>query len=188
MLNTRDQGRERISGRYVTAREIPLAPTSLDGLKPRLPYLRSLIRRHFPRDRNAVILELGCGHGTLLYALHKAGYTDARGVDWAGEQVRAAHHLGIQGVREGDVMHALAETASRSVDVVVAFDLIEHFTKAELVPLVDEVFRVLSRGGRWIIHVPNAEGPFGARIRYGDFTHELAFTRLSLSQLLKASG
>src|SRR2546428_3513160 len=131
MPSNGDQGRERIYGQYVSAREIPLAPTSLDGLKPRLPYLRNLIRRHFPRDRNAVVLELGCGHGALLYALHKAGYKGARGVDWAGEQVRAAHDLGIPGVQEGDVMHALAETATSSVDVVIAFDLIEHFTKGE---------------------------------------------------------
>src|SRR5688572_16897500 len=42
--------------------------------------------------------------------------------------------------------------------------------------------------GRWIIHVPNAESPFGACMRYWDFTHELAFTRTSIAQLLKASG
>jgi len=85
-------------------------------------------------------------------------------------------------------MSALAITATGSVDVVVAFDLIEHFTKEELLPLVDEVYRVLRPRGRWIIHAPNAEGPFGGRIRYGDFTHELAFTRVSIAQLLKASG
>ncbi|OPX35236.1 MAG: hypothetical protein B1H11_09415 [Desulfobacteraceae bacterium 4484_190.1] len=43
-------------------------------------------------------------------------------------------------------------------------------------------------GGRWIIHTPNAESPFGNRILFGDFTHELAFTRTSLAQILLASG
>jgi hypothetical protein len=32
------------------------------------------------------------------------------------------------------------------------------------------------------------ESPFGMRIRYGDLTHELAFTQSSLSQLLLSSG
>ena len=52
--------------------------------------------------------------------------------------------------------------------------------------LVDEVCRVLRPGGRWIIHTPNAESPFGMRVRYGDLTHELAFTRTSLAQLLSS--
>jgi SAM-dependent methyltransferase len=120
--------------------------------------------------------------------MHHAGYKRATGVDRAEEQVRAARDLGIAGVEQGDVMSALATTATGSVDVVVAFDLLEHFTKDELIPLVDEVHRVLRPGGRWIVHVPNAEAPFGARIRYGDYTHELAFTRFSIAQLLRASG
>src|SRR6266550_61331 len=182
-----DPGRQPIYGQYVTARDQPLAPTSIEGLRPRLPYFRQVIRRHFPRDPNAVILELGCGHGAFLYAMQQAGYRRARGVDWAEEQVRVAGELGIAGIEQGDVMSALAATPSGSVDVVVTFDVIEHLTKRELVALIDQVYRVLHPSGRWIIHVPNAEAPFGARMRYWDFTHELAFTRTSLAQLLKAS-
>ncbi len=183
-----DGSRQRIYGQYVTARDKPLAPSSIDGLRPRLPYLRQLIRRHFPQDRNAAVLELGCGHGALLYALHEAGYTRLRGVDWAQEQVVAASNLGIAGVNQGDAMSALVATPSGSVDLMVTLDLIEHLTKDELVALVDEVHRALRPGGRWVIHVPNAEAPFGSLIRYGDFTHELAFTRMSLTQLLRSSG
>ncbi|MCK9187956.1 bifunctional 2-polyprenyl-6-hydroxyphenol methylase/3-demethylubiquinol 3-O-methyltransferase UbiG [Acidithiobacillus sp.] len=180
--------RERIYAGYVSARDRPLAPTNLDGLAPRLPYFRQMIRRHFPENTHAAILELGCGHGTLLYALQQAGYRNARGVDGSPEQVGAARRLGIQGVSEGNVMDVLRETSAASQDVVVAFDLIEHFTKVELVGLIDAVHRVLKPDGRWIIHVPNAEGPFGSRMRYGDYTHELAFTRQSLAQVLLSSG
>ena len=51
-----------------------------------------------------------------------------------------------------------------------------------------EVRRVLKPNGRWIIHAPNAESPFFGRIRYGDFTHELAFTHQSLGAVLRAGG
>lgn len=180
--------RQRIYAGYVTARDHPLAPASLDGLAPRLPYFRQMIRRHFPSNRNVSILELGCGHGALLYALHQAGYSNAIGVDGSSEQVAAAQRLGVQGVSEGGVIEALHETPDASQDVVIAFDLIEHFTKPELIDLIDDVHRVLKPGGRWIIHVPNAESPFGSRMRYGDFTHEIAFTRLSLTQVLLSSG
>src|SRR5881628_1814514 len=125
--------RERIYRQYVTARDKPLAPANVEALQPRLPFFRKVIRQHFPRDRNAAILELGCGHGAFLYAMHQAGYRSAWGVDGAVEQVAAARELGIDGVEQGDVMSALAATRRGSLDLVVAFDLIEHFTKGELI-------------------------------------------------------
>jgi hypothetical protein len=39
-----------------------------------------------------------------------------------------------------------------------------------------------------VIHVPNAEGIFGMRIRYGDLTHENCFTPQSINQALMACG
>lgn len=180
--------RERIYRSYDSARLIRIAPTSLDGLQTRLPYLRRIVREKFPKDRNCSILDLGCGHGSLLFVLRQCGYNKLRGVDTSPEQVAAARRLGIVEVEEGDILGTLAATPAASLDVVIAFDVIEHFSKNELIPLVDAVLRVLKTGGRWIIHVPNAESPFSARIRYSDFTHELAFTRISLDQLLRASG
>jgi SAM-dependent methyltransferase len=123
-----------------------------------------------------------------VYFARRAGYHAAAGVDQSPEQVAEAHRLGIDGVELGDVMDTLRVLPAESQDVVVAFDLIEHFTKDELLPLVDEVRRALKPGGRWIIHTPNAESPFFGRIRYGDITHEQAFTSTSLAQLLLASG
>ena len=94
----------------------------------------------------------------------------------------------FDGVEDGDVLATLSAAGDQSYDVVVAFDLIEHFTKPELLSLIDEVYRILKPGGTLIIHVPNAEGPWGSIMRYWDFTHELAFTRNSLAQLLISSG
>lgn len=188
LAETPDSYRDRIYRGYVTQRDAPLAPQSLAGLAPRLPYLRRLVARYFPQDRSCSVLELGCGYGALLHVLRENGYENVRGVDGSPEQVAAARRLGIGGVEQGDLMAALAATPGGTVDVVVAFDVIEHFRKDELIPLVDAVRRVLKPGGRWIIHAPNGESPFGNRVRYGDLTHEQAFTRTSLSQLLRSSG
>lgn len=70
----------------------------------------------------------------------------------------------IEGVEEGDLMNTLASLPPDSQDVIVAFDVIEHFTRSELLAFVDEVRRVLTLGGRWIIHTPNAESPFFGRV------------------------
>lgn len=180
--------RQRIYAAYVTGRQHSIAPQTVRGLRPRLPYLRRLVGRHFPADHDARIFDLGCGHGALLYVLRADGYRNATGVDSSPEQVAAARRLGIEGVSNGDLVQTLRDMPDVSLDVAVAFDVIEHFDKDELVPLVDDVHRVLRPGGVWIIHVPNGEGPFGARMRDWDFTHEAAYTRTSLSQLLHCSG
>ncbi|MBN1548320.1 MAG: class I SAM-dependent methyltransferase [Syntrophaceae bacterium] len=180
--------RARIYNAYDTGRQQNLSPDSLAGLKPRLPMLQKLVRQHFLLDVDASILDLGCGHGALIHVARQMGYRNIRGVDGSPEQVAAARRLKIDGVSQGDVLEVLSRQPDCSLDCIVAFDLIEHFTKNELIGLVDEVHRVLKPGGRWIIHTPNAESPFGNRIFFGDFTHELAFTRTSLAQLLLSSG
>jgi 2-polyprenyl-3-methyl-5-hydroxy-6-metoxy-1,4-benzoquinol methylase len=180
--------RARVYGTYVSGRRTSIAPSALNGLQSRAAHLEKIIRNHFPADRNARIIDLGCGHGALIHFLRKAGYSNIEGVDRSPEQVAAASRLGIEGVKEGDLLSALAAMPDGRCDVVVTLDVIEHFHKGELLEFVDEVRRVLRQGGRWIVHGPNAESPFGARMRYGDFTHEMAFTRESISQLLLASG
>lgn len=180
--------RNRVYGCYVKAREEELAPATVAGLMPRAPLLRQLVRRYFPENRDAQVLDLGCGHGAMIYFAREAGYRNVRGVDGSPEQVEAASRLGIKGVVQGDLRDVLREQADGSVEVIIAFDVIEHFTRDELVPFVDEVYRVLCSGGRWIMHVPNGESPFCGRMRYWDMTHELAFTRTSLTQLLLSSG
>lgn len=167
--------RERIYRRYSSARERVLAPDTLDGFGPRVPFLNRIIRNHFPRDRSAAILDLGCGHGALVYLAHQAGYRNIRAVDGSPEQVAEAKRLGIDGVVQGDLMESLRSLADESQDCIVALDVIEHFTKAELLPFIDEVYRVLRSEGRWIIHTPNAESPFGGRIRYGMETSRMSW-------------
>lgn len=180
--------RDRIYRRYVHARSSSLVPESIEGFAQRAPTLRKIIREHFPADRSAKIMDLGSGHGAFIHFIREAGYADVVGVDRSPEQVAEAHRLGIEGVREGDLMETLRSTPDGSQDVVIAFDVIEHFSRDELLPFVDEVRRVLRDGGRWIIHTVNAESPFFGRIRYGDLTHEMAFTCVSISQLLRSSG
>ena len=181
-----DELRERIYRHYLSDRGA--LPRSTADLAPRAATLRQLVHRHFPPERDAPVLDLGCGHGALLHFAREAGYTRLAGVDASPQQVETARALGIAGVEQGGAMDRLAATADAGLAAVVSFDLIEHLGKAELPFFTDEVMRVLQPGGRWIIHVPNAESPFFGRVRHGDLSHELAFTAGSLRQWLLASG
>jgi SAM-dependent methyltransferase len=147
-----------------------------------------VVRCHFPPDRDATILDLGCGHGALVYFARRAGYRNVRGIDASPEQVADANRLGIDGISQGDVFESLRSLPDASQDVIVTFDLIEHLKKDELLLLADEVRRALKGDGRWIIHTPNAGSPFFGMVRYGDYTHEQAFTPSSINQVLSVSG
>ncbi|WP_406699007.1 class I SAM-dependent methyltransferase [Singulisphaera sp. Ch08] len=182
-----DDYRKQLYDRYVTSHVKNQIPLTLDAFRSREPYLNQVITRHFPPDRDASIMDLGCGHGALVHFAHRAGYRHAIGVDTSFEQVVEAERLGINGVVQGDVRETLRTLADDSQDAIIAFDLIEHLTKQELLTLAEEVWRTLKPGGRWIIHTPNAGSPFFGTIRYGDYTHEQAFTTSSINQVLIAS-
>ena len=51
----------------------------------------------------------------------------------------------VEAIRPEDLTPGLAD---ESHDAVITFDVIEHLTKAETLPLVDEVRRVLKPGAR----------------------------------------
>jgi 2-polyprenyl-3-methyl-5-hydroxy-6-metoxy-1,4-benzoquinol methylase len=175
-------------GDYATKGQKETAAQLLKELRPRLPHLRQTVKRHFPTDHDAAILDLGCGSGELVYVAREMGYNHVRGVDVSFEHVAAARDFGINSIQQADAMEALEKEGGSSLDCVICFDFLEHVAKNKLIPLAGSVHRVLRAEGRWIVHVPNAESPFGMRIRYGDLNHELAFTRVSLSRLLLSSG
>jgi 2-polyprenyl-3-methyl-5-hydroxy-6-metoxy-1,4-benzoquinol methylase len=177
--------RDRLYDRY---RSYQSAGNPDDERRQRAPYIRRLISTHFPADRNARILDLGCGSGTLLYFLGQAGYKNISGIDSSREQIEQASQLGFANVRQADVFTFLKTAANDSYEAVAALDIIEHLTKPELLHLADEVYRTLAPGGLWLIHAPNAEGFLGSRVRYADLTHEQAFTPASVEQLVRAAG
>jgi len=180
--------RHKIYKHYSSNRIDRLAPETIAGFRPRESYLKKLIKDYFPKDKNIKILEIGCGHGTLQYYIAQAGYVNSIGIDASEEQVKEAHRLGIKNVIFADLAEYINMVEDNSIDLLIAFDVIEHFTKDELSGLVDEFYRIVKKGGRIIIHTPNGESPFSGSIRYGDFTHELAFTRQSIAQLFLSSG
>jgi 2-polyprenyl-3-methyl-5-hydroxy-6-metoxy-1,4-benzoquinol methylase len=180
--------RNRIYQSYSTKRVNKLAPDTVAGFKPREPYLKKIIKEHFPKDKNASILELGCGHGAFQYYITKSGYANSIGIDRSEEQIQEAYRLGIKNVILANLVNHINSVKNNSLDLLIVFDVIEHFTKNELSDLINEFYRVLNQGGKIICHTTNAESPFGFHSREGDFTHEIAFTRESIAQLFLSYG
>lgn len=147
-------------------------------------------RQHFgkflPADKNAKIADLGCGSGGLVWWLTQTGYKSTKGIDGSPEQVEMAHKLGVESVVLGDVFDFLDKENGHAA--LFARDLIEHFDKQAVFEFLGKCFSSLAPGGQLVLQIPNAESPYFGRVRYGDFTHELAFSASSISQLLAAVG
>lgn len=146
-----------------------------------------IINKHFPKNKNTTILDLGCGHGSFIYFIKHAGYKNVTGIDISREEVDMAHQLGITEVKQANIVEYLSTTENK-YEVILLMDVLEHIESNEVLDFLEKINHVLVPNGILIIHVPNGEGLFGMRVKYGDFTHENAFTLKSLKQILSATG
>lgn len=142
--------------------------------------------RFLPESRGARILDIGCGLGQFLDFLGRSGYTNILGVDISAEAIDFCREKGIEKVKlVDDLKEFLA--VSGMYDLIVLNDVIEHFSQAEVLPILQKIYEKLNADGTLIVKTGNLASLVGPRIRYGDFTHQLGFTEYSLTQLLKVA-
>jgi 2-polyprenyl-3-methyl-5-hydroxy-6-metoxy-1,4-benzoquinol methylase len=139
-----------------------------------------------PSPAAGPIVDIGCGRGELVRLLQADGF-DAEGIDISPEQAALAHAAGVTRVREGDFRAILAEHPGHYA-AITATDLLEHFTKPEVLRTFDDVAAALAPGGIFVGRVPNAVSPLGGHIRDGDFTHQTSFTTRSIRQIAAAAA
>lgn len=181
--------RDRFYDSYVTNHLTHIKNITLDDLKRQRIYetYGAYYKRFLPADKNAKILDVGCGYGRFLYFLEQAGYKNVQGIDISKEQLEVARRLGITNVLHHNASDFLQEHEGE-FDMIIALDFLEHFSKDKILSLLNTVYRGLKEGGVFLLRAPNADGLFGSRFRYWDFTHEVAFTKTSVSQVLACSG
>lgn len=180
--------RDRIYGEYVSGHAGHLyGEVTLESLRRQYPFWEAYFGKLLPESREAAIVDLGCGEGGFVHWLREKGYGKASGIDVSPEQVARGKALGIEGVVLGKIEDFLP-AHSGEYDCIVARDVLEHFRKDEILPLLDAMFGALRPGGVFIAQTVNAESPFWGRLRHADFTHEGAFTKESIAQVLRASG
>lgn len=137
--------------------------------------------------KSARILDIGCGSGSFLKALSEHGYTEITGIDLSEEQVKLAHQLGVTQVQQGDLVEFL-NAAEHKFDLISGMDIIEHFTKNELVDLLHLIQNYLNPGGIAIFRTPNLDAPMATVYANGDFTHENYMNASSAQQVMMACG
>jgi len=140
-----------------------------------------------PESKDSKILDIGCGYGEWLMLLRENGYEHTTGIDISNEQIETAHSLGLKDVFVADVFDYLAQNPNK-FDCITGIDIIEHFSKDELVRLLELIKGSLVENGTAIFRTPNMDGLLASVYAYGDFTHASLLNYSSAMQIGIAAG
>lgn len=146
-------------------------------------------RNHEPLLRNlppGPLLDVGCGLGDFLVFCRDVMQREAKGIDLDAENVEFCRAAGLE-ADQADVRDFLRRPGQYSA--VVLNDVIEHFSKPDILDLLSSIRLRLLSGGRLLLKTPNMSNPLtAARSLFMDVTHQTGFTEESLRQALEMTG
>ena len=177
--------RARLLETYRSNQGALASPALYDDPRASWPHLEENYA-HLVEDapRDARVLELGGGPGQLLAWLRFKGFTDLTGVDASPGDVAHANTILGDGVVIEDDGFAYSSRHRAEYDIVVMKALLEHVPKDALLSSLEAAAGAVSPEGRLIVEVPNMDWLLAQHERYLDLTHEVGFTRQSLTSLL----
>lgn len=148
-------------------------------------------------EKDASILDAGCGIGYLEEYLVKKGFKNIHAIDISNDQIKTAEKcMTGKGINyEGkirfktiDILDEFRHT-NLKYDLIALIDVLEHFKKYEAFEILELAYAALNVNGIILIRVPNMEDPIHSAYHlYEDITHEIGFTRNSLKQCIRATG
>ena len=180
--------RDKFYSKYISNNASNLySKPDLVEIKKQFSAWSKYFKKFLPENKDAKIIELGCGYGGFIYWLQEAGYSNAEGVDIGVEQIETAKEMGIKNINQGDLRDFI-KNKKDFYDVIFMRDVLEHFAKDGILDILEFVYESLKNKGIVIVQIPNAENLFSGRLRYGDFSHEISFTENSINQIFSVSG
>jgi ubiquinone/menaquinone biosynthesis C-methylase UbiE len=144
---------------------------------------RAFLDRCYPPGASLDILDVGCGTGANL-GLLLSRYGSPRGLDFAHEAVRFARSRWPRDLVQGSA--DAIPFAAGSFDLVTAFGVICQLGVRSDQAVLDECFRVLRPGGRFLIRVPAYEFLKAQHDRVGE-TRE-RYSRRQVLHVLTETG
>lgn len=150
-------------------------------------YFDHYILPHLPHNKDAHILEIGCGWGKYLTHLRAHGYTNVHGIDISPEQIEFARkQLKLDNVELADGVEYLKNTTTH-YDAIYMIDVLEHLDLEDSISIGKSIYTNLTPNGVFLIQVPNGMSLLSP-IRYADITHTRGFSDYMCTQYMKLSG
>ena len=149
-------------------------------------FFKENIEKYLPKISSASFIDLGCGLGHTLYSLKKLGYVDTLGIDINSDCINFCKQKDFN-VKKTSILDFL-KNSTKKFDVILAFDVIEHFHKDEATKIVELIKTRLKKNGLMLLLLPNANNLSNFRLRYMDITHEVFYTPESITQLIRNGG
>ena len=130
------------------------------------------------------VLEVGFGNGSFLAWAREQGaqVTGTEVIDALIDQARA------KGYDAQPASLQALSAARREFDLVVAFDVFEHWNRDELVANMQYIHTLLAPGGMLLARFPNGHSPFGRVFQHGDLTHVTTLSSSRMAQLAQMTG
>jgi SAM-dependent methyltransferase len=115
------------------------------------------------------VVEIGFGTGAFMAYAKQRGW-DVVGVEVNHELVEIARHNGYTATNPA----GFAQLPDASIDLIAAFDVLEHLTHGQIDELLPLIYAKLRPGGALLARFPNGDSPMGLCNQNGDVTHVTA--------------
>jgi 2-polyprenyl-3-methyl-5-hydroxy-6-metoxy-1,4-benzoquinol methylase len=141
-----------------------------------------------PANKEARILDVGCGMGQFLGAMRELGYTNLHGIDINSEALEACKKKGLEVTKISDTRDFVVGEGEK-FDWIIMSHVLEHIEKDWVIDTLKHIReKLMSKNGSFALMVPNGQSFTGTYWRYEDFTHHTVFTAGSCLYVLRAAG
>jgi SAM-dependent methyltransferase len=127
--------------------------------------------------------EVGFGDGQFLSFAKSQGWR-VSGTELSPEQVAAGRAAGYDVFSDKD----MASVPDSSLDLIVAFDVLEHIPQPDAVEFLSDLAAKLRPGGVMLFRYPNSDSWLGSVLQNGDPTHVTAIGYFKMKYFAERSS
>lgn len=150
--------------------------------------MREYITDFLPKNKNAKILDIGCGPGGILQLLAQEGYANCVGVDINKEEIGACKAKGISNVELITDLGGYLSGKKEAFDFINAREVIYYFPEDVIMRYLKLIKESLKPKGIFAAEVFNGALLTGHFFKYKDYKIRHIFTEHSLKTILEDSG
>jgi predicted TPR repeat methyltransferase len=146
------------------------------------------LRKVLPPDKDARILDIGCGYGQLMKSLIRMHYKNVKGIDISSEVIMTCKEDGLN-VEHITELENYSINTTEKYDFIIMSHVLEHIEKPKIIYTLAFIKEhLMAEKSALMVMVPNAQSDTGCYWAYEDFTHSTVFTTGSIYYVLRAAG